>query len=105
MLIFQQTHLVTRTLMQKSNANAQSGLNGGAKPKRAWNGCSHYKLVQSWDIGKNRTQDYEVSKQELYLMAHIFFEDSRTLKLATHKSLPTDIHMCKQYCSYISAKS
>jgi hypothetical protein len=38
-------------------------------------------------------------------MSRNFFEDSKTLKLPTHKSLPTDIHMWKQYRSYKSAKS
>ena len=92
-----------------SDSNAESGkqpnADGDNQPKRPWNGRANYRLVQSWDIGKNRTQDYEVSKQELYLMARKFFEDSRTLKLPTHKSLPTDIHMWKQYRSYTSAKS
>ncbi len=38
-------------------------------------------------------------------MSRKFFEDSKTLKLPTHKSFPTDIHMWKQYRSYRSAKS
>jgi hypothetical protein len=38
-------------------------------------------------------------------MSHKFFEDSKTLKLPTHKSLPTDFHMWKQDRSYRSAKS
>jgi hypothetical protein len=56
-----------------SDSNAESGkqpnADGDNQPKRPWNGRANYRLVQSWDIGKNRTQDYEVSKQELYLMA------------------------------------
>jgi hypothetical protein len=38
-------------------------------------------------------------------MARKFFDNSKALKLPTHKSLPTDIHMWKQYHSCRSPKS
>jgi hypothetical protein len=38
-------------------------------------------------------------------MSSKLFEDSKTRKLLTHKSFPTNIHMWKQYHSYRSAKS
>jgi hypothetical protein len=91
-----------------SDTNAESAQQGGDntdKPKRAWSGRADYRLVKTWDIGENRTQDIEESRHKLYLMSSKFFEDTKTLKLPTHKSLPTDIHMWKQYCSYKSAKS
>jgi hypothetical protein len=94
-----------------SDANAVSAQQGGDnsdKPKRAWNGSADYRLVKTWDIRENRTEDIadiEESRQELHLMSSNFFEDSKTLKLPTHKSLPTDIHIWNQYCSYRSAKS
>jgi hypothetical protein len=84
---------------------AQQGSNNIDKLKRAWNGHSDYRLVKTWDIGEKRTQDIEESWQELNLMSSNFFEDSKTFKLPTHKSLPTDFHMWKQYHSYRSAKS
>ncbi len=71
-----------------SDANAESAQQGGDNteklPKRAWNGRADYKLVKTWDIGKNRTQDIEESRPELYLMSGNFFEDSKTLELPTH---------------------
>jgi hypothetical protein len=91
-----------------SDTNAESAQQGGYntdKPKRAWNGRADYRLVKTWDIRENRTQDIEESRHELYLMSRNFFEDSKTLKLPTHKSLPTDIYMWKKYYSYKSAKS
>jgi hypothetical protein len=85
--------------------SAQQGDNNTDKPKCAWNGRADYRLIKTWDIGENKTKDIKESRQELYLMSRKCFEDSKTLKLPTHKSLPTDIHMWKQYHSYRSAKS
>ncbi len=82
-----------------SDANAKSAQQGGDNtdnPKRAWNGSADYRSVKTWDywdIRENRAQDIEERLQELYLMSRKFFEDSKTLKLPTRKSLPTDIHM------------
>ncbi len=93
-----------------SDAHAKSAQQGDNntvtdKPKCAWNGRADYRLIKTWDIGENKAKDIEESRQELYLMSRKCFEDSKTLKLSTHKSLPTDIHMWKQYHSYRSAKS
>ena len=53
--------------------SAQQGCDNTDKPKRAWNGRADYRLVKTWDIGENRTQDIEESRYELYLMSRKFF--------------------------------
>ncbi len=65
-----------------SDANTKSALQGCYnidKPKRAWNGWADYRLVKTWDIGENRTQDIEESLQELYLMSSKFSTKSLEL--------------------------
>ena len=90
---------------ERSGSDSDGNAKSGDKPKRPWNGRADYRLVETWDTGENRTQDVEISRNELYLLARKFFEDSKTLKLPTHKSLPTDIHMWKQFRTYKKAKS
>ena len=79
---------------ERSGSDSDGNAKSGDKPgKRPWNGRADYRLVETWDTGENRTQDVEISCHELYLLARKCFEDSKTLKLPTHISLPTDIHM------------
>ena len=62
---------------ERSGSDSDGNAKSGDKPKRPWNGRADYRLVETWDTGENRTQDVEISRNELYLLAANFSKTAR----------------------------
>jgi hypothetical protein len=70
------------------------------KQTRPWNGRADWRLIKAWNIGSTQTLPVEDSRQELFLLARKFMDDSKLFKLPTHSVYATDLHMWKHYRNY-----